>query len=186
MKTLSAILLSGSILLALEIAAPAHAQEQAASPPPAAAAEPEVAPPAEAQLPASAPQPQAAPPAVAPASGRVGPPPPGKGQVVFYRPSRLGGMALSFTVREGDVGIGKLPNGTYFVLAADPGPHSYSVKSEATDTLNLEVEEGETTYVEQTIGIGIMVGRPHLTPSSQAAFDKLSLKISTAKVADAH
>ena len=166
-----------SLALLLAAASYTAATAQPATPPasqPAPQPAVQSAPPAEASADAK--------PAVA--TGKVPAPPPGKGQVVFFRPSRFGGMALSFSIHEGDTGVGKLGNGSYFVLVADPGPHAYSIQSEATDTLNLEVEAGETQYVQQTIGVGILMGRPHLTPSDQAAFDKLSLKVSEKKATD--
>lgn len=119
------------------------------------------------------------------AATRVPAPPSGKGQVVFFRASKLAGMALSFSVREGDKGVAKVGNGAYAIVVADPGPHAYTMESEAKDTLNVEVEEGETIYVEHTIGMGIMMGRPHLTPSTQADFDRrANLKLSTSKPTD--
>ncbi len=114
----------------------------------------------------------------------VAPPPAGKAQVVFYRPSNFAGMALTFTVHEGYKGLGRLPNGNYFVWVAEPGQHTYSVQSEATDTLTLEVEAGETYYVQQTIGMGFFMGRPHLTLTTGPAFDAHKLTVSTAKATD--
>jgi len=118
------------------------------------------------------------------AAGRVPPPPAGKGQVVFFRPSNMMGMALSFSVHEGDKGIGKLGNGSYFVHVADPGAHLFTIQSEVTDKLTLEIDDGETYYVKQTIGVGIVAGRPRLTPSEKGEFDRLKLKPSTKKPTD--
>jgi hypothetical protein len=163
--------------------APSAAEAAAAAP----QSEPSTAtPPGESAAPPDAPQSSAVP---TPATTQVGKNalpavPPGKGQVVFFRPSRLGGMALSFSVHEGQTGVGKLGNGSYFVLAADPGTHKYTIESEATDTLTLEVDAGETYYVQQTIGMGVMVGRPHLTPSDAGAFGAKALKLSTKKPSD--
>ena len=87
-------------------------------------------------------------------------------------------MALSYSVHEGDTGVGKLGNGSYFVVAEDPGPHVFTMNGEVTDTLHLEVDAGETQYVQQTLGVGIMSARPHITPSDKMTFDgmpKLSL-----------
>lgn len=99
-------------------------------------------------------------------------PPAGMGQVVFYRPGSLMGMAISCNVREGGVMVGPLANGKYFVAPLTPGKHQFTTKSEATDTLNLEVEEGETQYVKCKIGAGFAAGRPNLSPSDKAEFDK--------------
>lgn len=162
-------------------AMPAVAQEPAAAPPSPVPAEtppaPEAAPP-----PAASAAPAV--PAAPAASGKISAPPEGKGQVVFFRPSRFVGAAVSFSVHEGEKGIGKLGNGSYFVLTSDPGPHEYTIQFEAKDTLHMEVEAGETYYVQQTIGMGVMAARPHLTPSDQASFDKLDLKQSTKKPTD--
>ncbi len=107
-------------------------------------------------------------------------PPPGQGQVVFYRPGSLMGVAISCNVRENGVMVGPLASGKYFVAPFTPGKHTLTTKSEATDTLNLEVEEGETQYVKCKIGAGIGAGRPNLSPSTKEEFDakhaKLKLK----------
>jgi len=139
---------------------------------------------AAAPAPTASPAPAAAP-APATASGKVPAPPAGKGQVVFFRPSRFVGMALSFSVHEGDTGIGKLGNGSYFIQVDDPGPHTFTIQSEVTDALHLEVEAGETQYVQETLGVGIMAARPHLTPSDKATFDGMpNLKLSDKKPTD--
>jgi hypothetical protein len=103
-------------------------------------------------------------------------PPAGKGQVVFFRPSAMG-MAIRCTIREGGKMIGRVGNGKYFVMVAEPGPHKYTTKTEATDELNVEVEPDETTYVKCKIAAGIMAGRPNLSPSTPAEFDGKSAKL---------
>jgi hypothetical protein len=103
-------------------------------------------------------------------------PPEGKGQVVFFRPGGMG-FALGCGVNENGARLSALGAGKYVVLPADPGSHSYTVKSEATDLLTLEVEPGETYYVKCKIKMGIMVGRPNIAPSTQAEFDGLSQKL---------
>lgn len=116
--------------------------------------------------------------AVAPGKGAVvGQPPEGKGQVVFFRPPSIRGMAVSYKVRETDQELGLLSNGHYFVVPTEPGPHAYVVHSEVKDVLNLEVEPGETYYVRGSVEIGIMAGRPNITPVSKAEFDKVAAKL---------
>lgn len=95
-------------------------------------------------------------------------PPEGKGQVVFFRPSRFVGAALSFTVREGEQDLGRLPNGRYFVHAAEPGIHEYEIGR--NDTMRMEIEPGETYYAIQSTQMGIVAGRAVLSPSDAAAF----------------
>ena len=94
-------------------------------------------------------------------------------------------MAVSFSIHEGDTGVGKLGNGSYFIVPEDAGPHTFTIQFEATDTLHLEVDAGETQYVQQTIGVGVVAARPHLTPSDKATFDSMpNLKLSDKKPTD--
>lgn len=127
--------------------------EQPAATEPAPTAEPTPAPAAE--------------PAVALPEGIIAPPE-GKGQVVFFRPSRFVGAALSFTVRENDVDLGRLPNARYFVHVAEPGIHEYEIGN--NDTMRMEIEPGETYYAIQSTQMGTVAGRAVLSPSDAAAF----------------
>lgn len=105
------------------------------------------------------------------AAPTIAPPPPGMGQVVFYRSSRMGAL-VSCRVHENGEVVNRLPPGRYFVQTTTPGVHEYSVRSEARDTLRLEVEDGETYYVRCAIGMGIGVGRPNLSPQTREDFDR--------------
>lgn len=121
--------------------------------------------------------------ATAPAasSSKVGAPEAGKALIVFFRPSKMTGAAIGFKVREGETELGKLRNGKYFVANVEPGTHQYTVHSEAKDVLTLEVEAGETYYVQGTITMGFMAGRPNLSPSDQATFDGMAGKLKLAE-----
>lgn len=105
-------------------------------------------------------------------SGPLGAPEAGKGQVVFFRPGSMMGMALGCTVREGDAQVARLGSGKYYVVQATPGKHVYHYEGEARDELTLEVEEGETYFVRCNIGMGIAAGRANLSPSDRDAFAK--------------
>ncbi|WP_153067130.1 hypothetical protein [Steroidobacter cummioxidans] len=118
--------------------------------------------------PAPAPKPTSAP--AANAGG-------GTGTVVFFRESKFTGMAVSFKVREGQTELGKLSNGSYFVANLPVGAHEFTVHSEAKDVLNIEVEPGETYYIQGSVSIGIMVGRPNLAPSDEATFNAVKGKL---------
>lgn len=118
-----------------------------------------------------------------PAPIEISPPPQGKGQIVFFR--RGGGGALvSCAVSENGARVSRLPPGKYFVHVTTPGQHAYTVSSEATDTLNLEVEEGETQFAKCNIRMGIMVGRPNLAPSAKEEFDKGAAKLKPVEAQD--
>lgn len=101
----------------------------------------------------------------------------GTGTVIFFRPSKFMGAAVGFKVREGLTELGKLRSGTYFVVHVTPGTHEYTVHSESKDVLTMEVEAGETYYVQGSIGMGIMAGRPNIAPSNAAAFEAIKAKL---------
>lgn len=134
--------------------------------------------------PAPAPTPEASIAATAPAvatNALIGAAPADKGQIVFFRESRMMGAAIGFKVREGDTELGKLRSGKYFVVAVEPGAHEYNVHGETKDVLNMEIEAGETYYVQGTLGMGIVAGRPNLKPSDEATFAGMSKKLKLAK-----
>ena len=107
----------------------------------------------------------------------IAPPPPGQGQVVFFRPGAFVGSAIRCTVREDGKMIGRAGNGRYFAVVAAPGKHTYTTKTEATDTLNVEVEPDETTFVKCKIGMGLMAGRPNISPATPEDFSKVAAKL---------
>ncbi|MDE2597642.1 MAG: hypothetical protein KGL44_12270 [Sphingomonadales bacterium] len=105
---------------------------------------------------------------------RIPAPPPGKGQIVFFRTGTIMGAAMGCAVNEHGQKISSLGAGRYFILVTDPGRHEYTVKSEARDVLALEVESDETQYAVCKIKMGIMAGRPDLRPSTEGEFAKSS------------
>lgn len=109
--------------------------------------------------------------------GTVGPAPADKAQIVFFRPSKMLGGAIGFKVREGEQELGKLRSGNYFIYLAEPGTHEYTVHSEAKDVLTMEVEAGETYFVQGTISMGVLAGRPNLSPSDEATFTAIASKL---------
>jgi hypothetical protein len=113
----------------------------------------------------------------APVAVAVPAPAPGQGQVVFFRPGAFVGSAIRCTVREDGKMLGRAGNGRYFIVPATPGKHSFTTKTEATDTLNVEVEPDETTYVKCKIGMGVVAGRPNLSPATVEDFTQASVKL---------
>ena len=105
-------------------------------------------------------------------------PPAGKGQVVFFRKGGLAGAAVACTVHENGKKVSSLGGGRYVIVVTEPGRHQYSVKSEATDALALEVEPDETQFAACKIKMGIMIGRPDISPATEAEFRAVkSLKL---------
>jgi hypothetical protein len=117
---------------------------------------------------------EAAPAPIATKSGTVGAAPAGKAQVVFWRPGTIIGGALGCTVRENEDTneIARLGAGKYWVHVAEPGKHVFYTTGEKTDKLNMELEPDETYFVKCSIGMGIMAGRPQVSPSDREAFAK--------------
>ena len=93
-------------------------------------------------------------------------PKPGKGQVVFFRPGGMGG-AIKCTVRENGKMVGARRRNRYYVIDAEPGVHTFTAKSEATDAVTVQVEPDETSFVKCKIAMGMMVGRPNLSPATE-------------------
>lgn len=98
-------------------------------------------------------------------------PPSGKGQIVWFRPGGMG-FALGCSVNEKGQKVSSLGAGRYFIQVAEPGRHEFTVKSEAKDVLALQVEADETQYAACKIKMGIMAGRPDISPSTEADFRK--------------
>ncbi len=186
MKITRTLVFCATAAFALGAGSFASAQETTAPPTEAPAAEaapaPEAAPaqeaaPAEAAAPAVVEAPAAAATPSETTSAITGPPPAGKGLVVFFRPSRFTGGAITFTAREGETEIGRLGNDRYFTLAADPGIHEYNIRG--GETIRIEVEEGETYYLQLNIAMGMMSGRGVLAPSDKATFEDKSPRLYT-------
>lgn len=112
--------------------------------------------------------------ATSPAS--VAAPQPGTSQVVFFRPSGMG-MAISCNIRENGKMLGTANNGRYFVLTTTPGVHKFTTHGETTDELTIQTEADETAYVKCKIGMGLMSGRPNISPSTKEEFDSRVAKM---------
>jgi len=105
---------------------------------------------------------------------------------VFFREKKMMGAAIRYKVRENGVELCKLGSGTFCTVQVPAGKHQYTVQTEAKDVLNLEVEPGETYYVQASISMGFAAGHANLAPSTQAVFDgmKEKLKDNTGKDLD--
>jgi hypothetical protein len=104
-------------------------------------------------------------------------PPPGKGQIVFFRSGTIMGVALGCSVHENGKKVSSLGAGKYFIMVTEPGRHEFSVQSEAKDVLALEVEPDETQFAACKIKMGIVAGRPDIRPATEAEFRAKSYKM---------
>ena len=103
-------------------------------------------------------------------------PPTGKGLVVFYRRKSLLGTGQWFNVREEGKALGKLSNGAYFTETVAPGEHTYtaSLEPEFKDKLKLQIDPGETYFVEGDLAKGVVLSTAVLQPSDRGAFNLAS------------
>jgi hypothetical protein len=99
------------------------------------------------------------------------------GTIVFFRAKKFAGAAVGYKVREGEVELCRLRNASYCILQATAGKHEYTVHSEAKDILTLEVDPGETYYVVGGITVGVLAGRPNLSPSDAATFEAMKSEL---------
>ena len=110
----------------------------------------------------------------------------GTGTVVFFREKKMMGAAISYKVRENGIELCKLGSGSFCTVQVPVGKHEYVTKTEAKDVLTMEVESGETYYVQASISMGVVAGHSNLAPSTKDVFEgmKAKLKDNTGKDLD--
>ncbi len=99
------------------------------------------------------------------------------GTIVFFREKGFKGAAVRFKVRENEIELCKLGSGTYCVVNLPAGAHQFVARSEAKDSLRLEVEAGETYYVRGNVTMGFLVGHPNLAPSDRSTFEGMKTEL---------
>ena len=95
------------------------------------------------------------------------------GLIYFYRESAFTGGGISYFIFEDDTKIGLLKSGTYFVHKPTPGKHTYLAETEARAAVTLDIQAGQTYYIEGGVGMGVWAGRPQLTEVTKPVADKL-------------
>lgn len=86
-----------------------------------------------------------------------------KGLVYIYRPNSFVGGGVSYDVKVGEKPIMTLYNGGYYPYFSSPGEVEFWAKSESRSAVTIDVETGKTYFLKGTVGVGFLVGRPHLT-----------------------
>ena len=82
-----------------------------------------------------------------------------------------------YAVRDGQTILGMLGPGTYFVAIVEPGLHTYSMRAERRNDMQIEVEAGEIYYVRFELETGWILYQPTLAPSEQRLFDEVSARL---------
>jgi len=86
----------------------------------------------------------------------------------LYRPGKMAGFAIGYDVRVNDSVAYRARNSSQLALPHRPGMLTISAKTEAREEIQLNVEPGREYFVRCTIGMGALVGRPHLAQVSAA------------------
>jgi LysM repeat protein len=104
--------------------------------------------------------------------------PDGGGTVVFFREKKMFGAMAKFKVRENGVELCKLSSGSYCVVNVPAGAHDFAPEKDAKETVKLDVQSGETYFVQGTISMGFMSGRGNLASSHRGAFEGMQPELS--------
>lgn len=84
------------------------------------------------------------------------------GLIYFYRPSSFVGGGASYDIKNNDTVITTLYNGGYYPYFSGPGEKEFWAQTESKSSVTLDVKPGETYYIKGEIGVGFLIGRPHL------------------------
>ena len=93
--------------------------------------------------------------------------------IIFFREWAFTGGGMSYFITEDTNNIGLLKAGSYFTYRATPGKHTYSAETEARSSVTLDIQPGQTYYIEGGIGMGFWAGRPQLSEVTKPVFDKV-------------
>ena len=99
----------------------------------------------------------------------------GNSEIVIYREGKLSASGSDFCVKIGDESFGVLKNGGYLRTSLAPGKHTISLPFSNELEIELEVKEGETEYVEFTIGLSSLYVIPIGTIASVSMSWDMSL-----------
>ena len=87
---------------------------------------------------------------------------PGHGRVMVYRTGGLG-PAIQPDVRLGGEVVGQMVPEDFFFVDRPAGRHTVSARTEVESSVDVELVDGGTVYVEALITLGLFVGQPRLS-----------------------
>jgi len=97
---------------------------------------------------------------------------PGKGLVIFYRPSKAVGGGMRFEIIDSAKGsIGQLLNGKVISSDLKPGSHTFTTRApsvDGMDSITVSAEAGKTYYVRGDLIVGWPSYRPKFVRMSEA------------------
>ncbi len=81
----------------------------------------------------------------------------GAGRIFFYRAGMFGYSVEPHAYLDNKF-LGKFVNGQFLVVDAPPGPHDVATTMDAEKRLSFTLEDGETRYIEMSVGLDVMFG----------------------------
>lgn len=66
--------------------------------------------------------------------------------------------------------LGTSINGEWFTVTLDPGRYEFTGTQERRDSLFVDLEAGETYFVQAKVLTGLWAGHPNLFPAERAVF----------------
>lgn len=84
--------------------------------------------------------------------------------VYFYRPRNYTGSAIGYKIRKNDdTVIGSMKNGELFEhIVVSFGEHVFWSKTEAKESITINIEKGKEYFVRCGIKMGVLVGQPEM------------------------
>jgi len=82
-----------------------------------------------------------------------------EGRIYFYR-NTLAGMAVQPEVTVNGQAVGKSQPNSFFFIDRPAGTYRASARTEAENSIDIVLLARQTAYVEMSIGLGFVVGRP--------------------------
>lgn len=90
----------------------------------------------------------------------------GQGRIVFFRTAGLGAGVRPDIRLNGDV-VGTSEPGGFFFVDRPVGRYTASARTEVEASVEVHVREGEVSYVESRITMGVFIGHPQLSTASE-------------------
>jgi hypothetical protein len=96
----------------------------------------------------------------------------GQGRIVFFRSTGMGPAVRPDIRLNGEV-VGTSEAGSFFFVDRPAGRYTASARTEVESSVEVLVREGDVSYVESSITMGVFVGHPRL--STRAAGEALGV-----------
>ena len=86
--------------------------------------------------------------------------------VYFYRASKFAGSFIGYDVKHEDNIIGRVKSGSIVTYRSKAGTQLFSAKTESESSIKLTLSAGEVYFIECSLAVGVLVGRPTFRQAS--------------------